>query len=707
MVDDKFDSLKSIDPPPPSVGAKEIAIAAAMAAYEQEFKKNQKTVQGSEGAGRLMSIFNILNGSWIMKHRAIVGAVAVCAIAAPFVITQLSRDRTGAEIGTGKTDTGASTSGTPELKKDRETDATAPTGSDKSASGKSNSGDTSSAVVPPVTTGKPKRLVLPTSEAEMADESRIAAGLKSSAGGRRHARFQSSGRLRSFRHPVATAPGYTAPGDVIVRREDRDRFSKFDDNPQKLVKEEPVSTFSVDVDTASYAFVRRMLNQGTLPPKNAVRVEELVNYFTYDYPAAEDKARPFKPTVAVYPSPWNKETKLLHIGIKGVEVPVEARKPANLVFLLDVSGSMNSPDKLPLLKSAFSLLVSKLGSEDTVSIVTYAGRAGTALEPTKASDKAKILAALDGLTSGGSTAGAAGIRQAYALAQQSFVRDGVNRVILATDGDFNVGISDPEKLKEYIAEKRKTGIFLSVLGFGQGNLNDSLMQTLAQNGNGNAAYIDSLKEARKVLVQQAGGTLFTIAKDVKIQVEFNPAVVAEYRLVGYETRALKRQDFNNDKVDAGDIGSGHTVTAIYEITPVGSKARLFDDLRYGKKIETGAGTGTETGKADEIAFLKMRYKLPNEDTSKLIERPVTLSDATDRFDDLSADIRFAAAVAGFGQKLRGSNSIGAFGYSDVLKIARAARGKDEEGYRAEFIGLAGMAESLAAARSAATKSGND
>ncbi|MFC1516842.1 VWA domain-containing protein, partial [Thermodesulfobacteriota bacterium] len=338
----------------------------------------------------------------------------------------------------------------------------------------------------------------------------------------------------------------------------RDRFETITVNPIKLVSEAPVSTFSIDVDTASYAFVRRALNSGVLPQKNAVRVEELINYFDYDYPLPDDRAMPFKSFVALLPTPWNPDTKLMHIGIKGIDIIPEKRPRTNLVFLIDVSGSMQSRDKLPLLKNAFRMLVDTLDAEDIVSMVVYAGAAGTVLEPTKVKEKGKIIAALDRLRAGGSTAGGEGIRQAYALAKANFDPEGVNRVILATDGDFNVGIRNPEELKGFVERKRKTGIFLSVLGFGQGNYNDALMQKLAQNGNGNAAYIDTLSEARKVLVDEAHSTLFTIAKDVKIQVEFNPARVAEYRLIGYETRMLRREDFNNDRVDAGDIGSGHS-----------------------------------------------------------------------------------------------------------------------------------------------------
>ena len=388
---------------------------------------------------------------------------------------------------------------------------------------------------------------------------------------------------------------------VFLPDQARDKFTDFESNAVKQVSQDPVSTFSIDVDTSSYAFARKSIQQGRLPRRAAVRAEEMINYFTYDYPRPDNAEIPFKASARVYRTPWNPETKLLHIGLKGYDIERSQKPRSNLVFLLDVSGSMNAPDKLPLLKSAFRLLVSELGAADTVSIVTYAGRARTVLEPTKASNKAKILSALDRLRSGGSTAGAQGIRTAYALAEQNFDADGVNRVIVATDGDFNVGIVDREQLKNYIARKRKTGVFLSILGFGAGNYNDALMQTLAQNGNGTASYIDSLREAQKVLVEEAGSTLFPIAKDVKIQIEFNPLLVSEYRLIGYETRQLKNQDFNNDKVDAGDIGAGHQVTALYEITPVGSPAELNTPLRYDT-------ADTDSGQSDELAFLRLRYK---------------------------------------------------------------------------------------------------
>ena len=483
-----------------------------------------------------------------------------------------------------------------------------------------------------------------------------------------------------MRNPEAVAPDF--------REQGRDRFEEFDPNPVRVVAEEPVSTFSIDVDTASYGFMRSRLNQGVLPPADAVRVEELVNYFPYDYTGPDSAATPFKANVSVMPTPWNDETELMRIGIKGYVPPAADKPKANLVFLIDTSGSMQAPNKLPLLRNAFRLLLTSLDPDDTVSIVTYAGSAGTALEPTKVSDQAKILAALDKLAAGGSTAGAEGIRQAYALAEGNKV-DGVNRVILATDGDFNVGISDIGTLKDFVAKKRETGVSLSVLGFGAGNYNDALMQALAQNGNGNAAYIDTLTEARKVFVDEVGATLQTIAKDVKIQVEFNPVAVSEYRLIGYETRMLNREDFNNDKVDAGEIGAGHTVTALYEITPADSEGRLVDDLRYQPASEV-------TGPGDELAFVKVRYKQPDGDKSVLITTPVTRADAVSSVEAADADARFAAAIAGFGQVLKGGRYTGEWSIDDAIALAEGARGSDRFGYRNEFTNLARLAKSAAA-----------
>ncbi|MBA3447803.1 MAG: von Willebrand factor type A domain-containing protein [Pseudaminobacter sp.] len=483
-----------------------------------------------------------------------------------------------------------------------------------------------------------------------------------------------------------------APSDAIMLPEEpNDRVQEFETNPVRSALETPVSTFSIDVDTASYSFVRRSLKQGLLPQADTVRVEEMVNYFPYDWKGPADASTPFNSTVAVMPTPWNDHTKLMHVAIKGFDVKPAEQPKANLVFLIDVSGSMNESDKLPLLQSAFRLLVNKLRPDDTVSIVTYAGEAGTVLEPTKALEREKILQAIDTLRPGGSTAGEAGIREAYRLAEKSFVEGGVNRVMLATDGDFNVGQTDDDDLKRIIEEKRESGVFLSVFGFGRGNLNDQMMQTIAQNGNGTAAYIDTLAEAEKVLVQDASSTLFTIAKDVKIQVEFNPEKVAENRLIGYETRALKREDFNNDRVDAGEIGSGHSVTAIYEITPKGSPAALIDAPRYGS-----ATTANSAGiaNADEYAFVKIRYKLPDGDVSKLINTPLTGANEVPTLAAASDDQRFSVAVAAFGQKLRDADQTAKFGYDRIIEIAAAARGADPFGYRSEFLSLVRLASAL-------------
>jgi Ca-activated chloride channel family protein len=470
--------------------------------------------------------------------------------------------------------------------------------------------------------------------------------------------------------------------------EGRDKFSHDEENAVKQVKAEPVSTFSIDVDTASYAFVRQSLDNGVLPQKDAVRIEEMVNYFDYAYPKPESKDEPFKSTVVVKDSPWNAGKKLMTVGIKGFDVEKTSAPDSNLVFLIDTSGSMNEPNKLPLLKQSFSMLLDSLKPTDKVSIVVYAGSAGTVLQPTEVSKKNEILQALQNLSAGGSTAGGEGIRLAYELAQQNFDKDAVNRVMLATDGDFNVGITEPNELEGFIERMREKGIFLSVIGFGTGNYNDALMQKLAQNGNGVAAYIDTLNEARKVLVEEAGATLFPIAKDVKIQVEFNPSAVSEYRLVGYETRALATEDFNNDKVDAGDIGAGAEVTAVYEFTPLGSTP-LVDESRYAPKTEEKKDV------SDEIAFVKIRYKLPEQSTSKLITTPVT-EDNEKADAAVLRETNWAEAVAGFAQLLKGGKFTGTLIYDDVLKAANENKGDDPFGYRSEFINLVYKAKTAAA-----------
>ncbi len=471
----------------------------------------------------------------------------------------------------------------------------------------------------------------------------------------------------------------------------RDRFSSNPDNPVIATRDNPFSTFSIDVDTASYSYTRRLLNQGLLPAKDAVRIEEMVNYFDYQYPQPKSAAQAFTTSVTLLDSPWHASTggdakpgnKLLHIAIQGYQLAASDIPQSNLVFLLDVSGSMNEPSKLPLVKQSMELLLSSLKPEDTVAMVVYAGAAGTVLEPTPVKEKQKILAALNNLQAGGSTAGGEGLALAYQLAEANFNTKGVNRIILATDGDFNVGQSDDEALQDVVERKREKGIYLSVLGFGQGNYQDALMQTLAQHGNGTATYIDTLSEAQKVLVEEASSQLFPIAEDMKIQVEFNPATVAEYRLLGYETRALAREDFANDKVDAGEVGAGQRVTAIYEITPVGASSGLLEPGRY----QTLASTSVNL--ADEYGLLRLRYKRPGEAQTQLIEQPIA---ATHQMSNQAPSLQqqeaqFAVAVAGFAQRLKGSKYLGDFSYDQIIELAQANKGADPYGYRSEFIQL--------------------
>ena len=476
---------------------------------------------------------------------------------------------------------------------------------------------------------------------------------------------------------VAPGAGLIADAPVVAVEADTEAFASVPENTLKVTRETPVSTFSVDVDTASYSIVRSSLMNGQLPPAAAVRIEEMVNYFPYDYAAPSEGA--FATSLAMMTTPWNESTQLLRIALQGKMPEVEARPPLNLVFLIDTSGSMNQPDKLPLLKQSLRLMLGQLRAEDQVAIVAYADSTGQVLEPTAARERDTILGALDNLAAGGGTNGQAGLQQAYALAKQMQDEGEVSRVLLATDGDFNVGLSNPEALKDYIADKRDSGMFLSVLGFGHGNLDDVTMQALAQNGNGQASYIDSLPEAQKVLVDQLTAAFFPIASDVKVQVEFNPATVAEYRLIGYETRALAREDFNNDKVDAGDIGAGHQVTALYEVTLVGNETQV-DALRYGESSADGS--------TDELGFLKLRFKEPGAQDSQLIKRaiPTILEPDT--------ELEFAAAVSGFGELLRGSVRLGNWSYKEAITAASNARGEDSFGYRAEAIQLMRLAASL-------------
>ncbi len=490
-----------------------------------------------------------------------------------------------------------------------------------------------------------------------------------------------SPQLRTAPSPIA---GNIAPPQEEVV--DREQYEDFEANPVRRVSDEPVSTFSVDVDTASYSVMRRYLNDGTMPPVDALRIEELINYFDYTYPVPESTDPPFSTNVTLVPSPWADNNYLMQVGLQGYEIPVDERPPINLTLLVDVSGSMNAPDKLPLAKQALGMLIDQMTEQDTISIVVYAGAAGTVLEPTSGDDKAAIMAALDRLSAGGSTAGGEGLRLAYSLAEQNFDEDSVNRVMMLTDGDFNVGITSNERLEDFVARQRDSGIYLSVMGFGRGNYNDYMMQTISQAGNGTAGYIDTLNEARKLLSDDLSGSLFTIAEDVKIQVEFNPERVSEYRLIGYETRMLNEADFNNDAVDAGEIGAGHTVTAIYEVTPAGESG-LLNPRRYGNSEPAGEST------SDEWAFVQLRYKPPQEDESILVSVPVTDGLVFEDIDDAPLYTRFATSVAAFGQLLRGDPYMqNGFGYEDVIELALDARGRDEFGYRSEFVQLVRAAQ---------------
>ncbi|NLS92360.1 MAG: VWA domain-containing protein [Planctomycetaceae bacterium] len=465
-------------------------------------------------------------------------------------------------------------------------------------------------------------------------------------------------------------------------------YDRIYENPFLVTRDHPLSTFSIDVDTASYSNVRRFLENGQLPPPDAVRIEELVNHFDYRYEPPKDET-PFSAQVEVASCPWNPKHRLARIGLKGKEIPEQERPEANLVFLLDVSGSMDQPNKLPLLKSAMGMLVENLSDRDRVSIVVYAGAAGVVLPPTSCEERSTILAAMERLQAGGSTAGSEGIQLAYQVAQKNFNAESVNRVILCTDGDFNVGFTNQGDLIRLIEQKAKEGVFLTCLGFGMGNYKDSTLEKLADKGNGNYAYIDTIHEARKVLVEQLGGTLFTIAKDVKIQVDFNPAQVGAYRLIGYENRLLRDEDFRDDTKDAGEIGAGYTVTALYELIPAGQEA---DVLQAEPSKYQQTGQPTEAAASGELLTLRLRYKQPAGETSEQISFPV--SDAGMSLEGASGDFRFAAAVAGFGMLLRNSEHRGEGTYDLVVELAQSGKGDDPHGYRAEFVKLVELAKAF-------------
>lgn len=472
-----------------------------------------------------------------------------------------------------------------------------------------------------------------------------------------------------------------------LEKTNSERYAEIAENPFLEATKAPLSTFSIDVDTASYSNVRRYLNDGQLPPKDAVRIEELVNYFEYDYPQPIGKI-PFSVNTEVTTAPWKTNHKLVRIGLQGKKVSLDNLPPSNLVFLLDVSGSMNSPDKLPLLINSLKILINQLSPRDRIAIVTYAGSSGLVLPSTYATERQKIINALDNLKSGGSTNGGQGIQLAYKVAEDNFISNGNNRIILATDGDFNFGLSSDEALVSLVEQKRRSNVFLSVFGFGTGNLNDSMMEKLSNKGNGNYAYIDSVDEAKKALGNQVAGTLYTIAKDVKIQVEFNPAKVAGYRLIGYENRVMADTDFNDDKKDAGEIGAGHTVTALYEIVPAGQKIENpgVDELKYGQK-ET-----SDTKFVDELMTVKLRYKEPKEESSKLLT--IGVLDRNRTIDGASKNMKFAAAVVQFGLLLRDSRYKGNSNWSNVSTLASSSLGSDLNGYRSEFLTLVNKAQRL-------------
>jgi Ca-activated chloride channel family protein len=478
-----------------------------------------------------------------------------------------------------------------------------------------------------------------------------------------------------------------------------ERYAELPYQGFQQVAAQPLSTFSVDVDTAAYSHVRRILKSRRMPPRDAVRIEEMVNYFDYSYPRPLNREEPFAITTTVLPNPWNAETRLLHVGLQGYTVPRQARPPVNLVFLIDVSGSMKGADRLDLAKRSLKGMMKGLNADDRIAIVTFADGSKTVLEPTSLTERAEIGSAINRLQAGGGTGGEKGLLHAYSVAGHQFRAEAVNRVILISDGDFNLGASDPASMRKLITKKRRSGIYLSVLTVGNGNTNDHIAQALAQAGNGQAAHLDSLTEARKVLDDEVTANLIPIADDVKIQVEFNPAVVASYRLIGYETRALRNRDFRNDRVDAGDVGSGHSVTALYEITLVRHLARAAQGFRYQPAKADGAGSADvdanlTTGRQGEYAFVKLRYKEPGSSSSHRLDRPVSQEDEVALVKEAPEDLRFALAVAAFGQILRGEIDARDFGYDDVLELARSGRSGDPLGRRGEFIQLVRQAEGI-------------
>ncbi|NKB33074.1 MAG: DUF3520 domain-containing protein [Pseudomonadales bacterium] len=540
---------------------------------------------------------------------------------------------------------------------------------------------------------------VPNQAIQVTEEAEILSGIVSADASTSRVRTTSapaSAGVQVARQELLVSPGhnygrrdadgiYYHPGSQI----DRENYLELVENAVKRVAADPVSTFSIDVDTAGYSNIRRMLSrEGRLPPHDAVRLEEMINYFDYRYPTPTSVEQPINIYTETMAAPWNADNQLLMVGMQGFEPESTELPNANLVFLVDVSGSMQSPDKLGLVKRSLQLLVNQMDEDDRIALVVYAGAAGMVLDSTSGAEKSKIINALESLHAGGSTNGAAGIQLAYRIAEENIIDGGINRVIIASDGDLNVGMTDIDELKELISKKRENGIALTTLGYGTGNYNYSLMEQLADTGNGNAAYIDTLSEAQKVLVEEMQSTLLTIAKDVKIQIEFNPNIVAEYRLIGYENRLLNREDFRNDKVDAGEVGAGHTVTALYEISLKGSQGALIPDLRYGNN------GGEEVNFGDELAYVNVRFKMPEESSSTEFGQAVTFEDVSESSVDATENMRFAAAVAGFGQLLRGGKYTNDWNYDDLLQLARESRGVDNHGYRSEMVKLVELAKVL-------------
>jgi Ca-activated chloride channel family protein len=674
-IDDELSSTLSTTAPASNPVAKAAAMALAMQSFDGANKKSAGG-QGSKAGLRFMDVFNLI-GSPFMKHKYLLASVAVVVVAAPLAFSTLSVNTYSlGDPGAMKVQGGTSFGEAPSAVAKAPIPPKAATAPDLAGSSA------------PTTNQKLAAMQLAIIEAMRLSTGQMQGNVR-----------EQTGRANTME--VDTRAVQLAIQDSLQARYEpsaRDgdtqggRFTSQAVNGMKAVASEPVSTFSIDVDTASYAFARRSIEDGYLPDPASVRVEEFVNYFDYDYAVSRSADEPFQPSVTVVQTPWNPNTKLVHIGLRGYEVPSTTQKPANLVFLIDVSGSMQEPDRLMRLQTAFQMLVETLKPTDTVSIVTYADGSRVVLEPTPVSEGERITKAINSLRAGGGTNGGDGLQTAYRLAEENFRKDGVNRIFLGTDGDFNIGATGDDDLLKFVEKKRKSGVFLSVLGVGMGNYNDGMMQTLAQNGNGVAAYIDNLSEARKVLHEEAAASIFPIAKDVKIQVEFNPKTVAKYRLVGYETRALAAEDFNNDKVDAGEVGSGHRVTAIYEIVPKGSAEASVDDSRYTKQEQNASPTTGDH--AGELAFLKIRYKKPDEERSRLISRPILDSDMQ-TIDAASQDVKFSIGAAAFAQKLKHEPWVDDYGWKAIESLMKQGQGSDTYALRGEAIRLVQIAETLA------------